>query len=104
VDLGFREQTIESYVFRAGKYLEFAGTDQPTQEDHSRFRDFLQEKRLARNTLNNYGFAVKKYHEMIGRPITFSFLKPNDTIPHFFDEPILLRSSAYATTGNTMLC
>jgi integrase len=86
VDLGFRDQTIESYVFRAGKYLEFAKTDQPTPDDHLRFREYLQEKKLARNTLNNYGFAAKKYHEMIGRPVTFNFLKPNDTIPYFFNE------------------
>ena len=44
VDLGFRDQTIESYVFRAGKYLEFAKTDQPTQDDHFGFRQYLQER------------------------------------------------------------
>jgi integrase/recombinase XerD len=86
LDIGFRESTIESYVFRAGKYLEFAKTDQPTEEDHSRFREYLQEKKLARNTLNNYGSSAKKYHEMIGRPVTFNFLKPNDIIPYFFNE------------------
>jgi integrase/recombinase XerD len=84
--LGFSDQTIESYVFRAGKYLEFVKTDQPTTEDHSRFRDYLQEKKLARNTLNNYGSAAKRYHEMIGIPVNFHFLKPNDTIPYFFNE------------------
>ena len=35
--LGFSQQTTESYVFRAGKYLEFCKTDQPTEEDYQRF-------------------------------------------------------------------
>jgi len=86
---GFRNSTIESYVFRAGKYLQFSQTDYPTEEDHSRFRDHLLSKRLARSTLNNYGFAAKQYHEMIGRPVTFTFIKPDNCIPHYFtDEDI----------------
>jgi hypothetical protein len=84
-DLGFRQPTIESYVYRAGKYLEFAKTDQPSVEDFSRFREVLQEKRLSRSTLNLYGFSIKKYHEMIKQPITFPFLKPNNLIPYFFN-------------------
>ncbi len=86
LDLGFRDSTIESYVFRAGKYLEFAGTSQPTAEDHTKFREYLQTKNLARSTLNQYGFSAKKYHEMIGIPVTFNFKKPNDTIPYYFNE------------------
>jgi integrase/recombinase XerD len=74
------------YVFRAGKYLEFAETDQPSAEDFIRFRGVLQDKRLSRSTLNQYGFSIRKYHEMIKQPITFPFLKPNDTIPYFFNE------------------
>jgi integrase/recombinase XerD len=85
-NMGFRESTIEFYVFRAGKYLEFAKTDQPSSEDFIRFREALQDKRLARSTLNQYGFSIRKYHEMIKCPITFPFLKPNDAIPYFFNE------------------
>lgn len=85
-NLGFSDQTIESYIFRCGKYLEFAGTDQPSKEDFAKFRDYLQDKRLARNTMNNYGFATRKYHLLIGIPVEFHYLKPNDTIPFFFDE------------------
>lgn len=86
VSLGFRESTIVMYVFRAGKYLEFAKTDQPSPEDFTKFREVLQDKRLSRSTLNQYGFSIRKYHEMIKQPITFPFLKPNDTIPYFFNE------------------
>jgi integrase/recombinase XerD len=86
VDLGFRSSTIDMYVFRAGKYLEFSETDQPSAEDFIRFREVLQDKRLSRSTLNQYGFSIRKYHEMIKQPITFTFLKPNDTIPYFFNE------------------
>lgn len=32
------------------KYLEFAKTDNPSEEDFNRFREYLQDKKLARNT------------------------------------------------------
>ncbi len=52
------------------------------------FLGFLNsfKKRLSRSTLNLYGFSVKKYHEMINCPIQFPYLKPNNTIPYFFNE------------------
>jgi hypothetical protein len=40
------------YVFRAGKYLEFAETEQPSAEDFIRFLEVLQDERLSRSTLN----------------------------------------------------
>ncbi|NPV62994.1 MAG: tyrosine-type recombinase/integrase [Methanotrichaceae archaeon] len=83
---GFRESTIEGYVFRSGKYLEFAQTDHPTPEEHSRFREHLISKKLSRSTLNNFGFSARKYHEMIGYPATFKFIKPDNCIPHYFTE------------------
>ncbi len=89
--LGFSQQTTESYVFRAGKYLEFCKTDHPTEEDYQRFRDSLLGKQLARNTLNNYGFATKKYHEMIGKPVDFAYMKPRDFIPYCFNEDEVAR-------------
>ena len=85
-NLGFSRQTIDSYLFRCKKYLEFSKTDQPSEDDFAKFRDYLQDKRLARNTMNNYGFAMRKYHLMIGKPVEFDYLKPNDTIPFYFDE------------------
>ncbi|MDD1738667.1 MAG: hypothetical protein LUQ02_03745, partial [Methanothrix sp.] len=85
-NLGFSSQTIDSYLFRCKKYLEFSQTDQPSEDHFAKFRDYLQDKRLARNTMNNYGFATRKYHLMIGKPVEFPYLKPNDTIPFYFNE------------------
>lgn len=85
-NLGFSDQTIESYLFRCRKYLEFTQTDQPSEDDFAKFRIYLQDKHLARNTMNNYGFATRKYHQMIGKPVDFYYLKPHDTVPFFFDE------------------
>lgn len=85
-DVGLRESTISSYVFRVGKFLEHAQNDAPQVEDFTRFREMLHEERLSRSSINNYCFAIKKYYEMLGKSIDFNFIKPMNTIPHFFDE------------------
>jgi integrase/recombinase XerD len=85
-DAGLRESTISSYVFRVGKFLENAQNDAPQGEDFTRFRDMLHEERLSRSSINNYCFAIKKYFEMNGKSIDFNFVRPMNTIPHFFDE------------------
>lgn len=85
-DAGLRGSTIEPYIFRVGKYLEFTKTETPKEEDLARFRDVLKEKRLSISTINNYCFAIKRYHEMIGQTVEFPFVKPKNTIPFFFDE------------------
>jgi integrase/recombinase XerD len=83
-DRGLRRSTIESYVFRLGKFLEFAQDDTPQVEDFARFRETL--RGLSQSTINNYSFAIKSYYEMCGQSIDFKFVKPNNTIPYFFDE------------------
>ena len=85
-DIGLRDSTIESYVLRVGKYLEFAQTDAPSLEDFAKFREKLHDERLSRSSLNNYSFAIKGYHQMRGQSINFPFVKPINTIPYFFDE------------------
>jgi integrase/recombinase XerD len=90
-DLGFHVATIEMNVFRVGKYLEFAGTSKPDQSDFQRFREMLVDKRLARNTINNYSTAIKRYHEMINFPVSFVYQKPDDMIPYFFDQDDVTR-------------
>jgi integrase/recombinase XerD len=85
-DNGLRESTITSYVFRVGKFLEFARDDTPQEGDFMRFKDILHERKLSRSTINNYCFAIKKYYEMQGKSIDFNFVRPMNTIPHFFDE------------------
>jgi len=45
-DNGLRESTITSYVFRVGKFLEFARDDTPQEGDFMRFKDILHERKL----------------------------------------------------------
>lgn len=79
---------LKSWAFScvSRKYLEFTKTETPKEEDLARFRDVLKEKRLSISTINNYCFAIKRYHEMIGQTVEFPFVKPKNTIPFFFDE------------------
>ena len=83
---GIRESTRSSYVFRVGKFLEFAQDDLPLEEEFVRFREILHERKLSRSTINNYCFSIKKYYEMKGKSVHFNFIRPMNTIPHFFDE------------------
>jgi len=85
-DNGFRDSTIESYVGQVGRYLKFAGTDRPPIESAIQFRQTLHEKRLSRSSINNYRFAIAKYHEMLGETVSLPFLKRNDELPYYFDE------------------
>jgi integrase/recombinase XerD len=85
VDKGLRASTIPMYVLRVTKYLEFSGTDSPNAEDFAKFRDHLHDMNLSRSTINNYSFSIKKYHEMLGQEVNFTFIKPNNTIPYYFD-------------------
>lgn len=41
----------------------YSKTNRPTTKDFAEFRDALYGKNLPRSTLNNYSFAIKKYHE-----------------------------------------
>lgn len=86
VDKGLRESSIPMYVLHVGKYLEFSGTDSPNADDFAKFRDHLHDMKLSRSTINNYSFSIKKYHEMLGQEVNFTFIKPNNTIPYYFDE------------------
>ena len=85
VGQGFREATISNYISACKLYLKWAGTDEPSLSQAESFRDSLLERKLARSTINNYSFTVKRYHEMLGEEFSFSFLKRDNTIPHFFD-------------------
>lgn len=85
-DNGLRPSTIPMYVLHVKKYLEFAGTDSPSADDFARFRDHLHDIRLSRSTINNYSFLIRKYHEMLGQHVSFKLIKPNNTLPYYFDE------------------
>ncbi|HOT06212.1 MAG TPA: tyrosine-type recombinase/integrase [Methanotrichaceae archaeon] len=88
---GLSPATIEMYVFRVGKYLEFVRSDTPSDDDFLTFRDMIQEAKLSRSTINNYLFSIKKYYEMLGRHVEFIFIRPKNIIPYYFEESEIAR-------------
>jgi integrase/recombinase XerD len=83
-DNGFRKSTIEGYVGNVGRYLKFAGIDKPSEKDRITFRDELHNSKLSRSTLNQYGYAIKSYHSMLGEEVSYRRLNPNNYIPYYF--------------------
>ncbi|VVB64490.1 Uncharacterised protein [uncultured archaeon] len=39
-DNGFRQSTLDNYIFRIAKYFEFCGDAEPSPEMAQRYRDF----------------------------------------------------------------
>ena len=91
VDHGFRESSVNSYVGHVGRYLEFAKTDRPSPEMPFKFRELLQSRKLSRSSINNYCFAIKKYHELLGESVSFPYLNRNKILPFYFDEDDVLK-------------
>jgi integrase/recombinase XerD len=83
-DQGARQSTIDDYLARVGRYLEFCGKEQPSPDMAQNFRDSLMDRDLSRSTINNTCFAMKKFHKMLGQDVTFPFLKRTNTIPYYF--------------------
>lgn len=88
---GFRKSTVDLYVGCIGRYLKFTKTERPSLEDSLKYRESILEKNLSRSSINNYSFAVKNYHEMLGDSLKMPFMKKNDEIPYYFDEDDVLR-------------
>jgi integrase/recombinase XerD len=83
-DKGVQPSTLNDYIQRAGKYLEFCGPNQPSPEKAQEYRDILLDSNLSRSSVNNYCFAVKNLHKMMGQDVEFPFLKRSNEIPYFF--------------------
>jgi integrase/recombinase XerD len=81
---GLRETTIENYIGNVQRYIKSAGSDNPSSDDYSRFRAYLHSQNLSRSTLNQYGYAIKAYHEMLGNNVDFKRIAPNNHIPLYF--------------------
>ncbi|MFB3764850.1 MAG: tyrosine-type recombinase/integrase [Methanotrichaceae archaeon] len=81
---GFRDGTIDGYVGNTKRYLKFAQTDHPSADDYTRFRESLHTWKLSRSTLNQYGYAMKAYHKMLGEDVKFTRIEPNNQIPFYF--------------------
>jgi integrase/recombinase XerD len=88
---GIRESTSDSYIDRVGRYLRYFNTSRPSASDFNTFRDHLIRSGLSRSTINNYCFAIVRYHKMLGEELSFQFLKPDNLIPDFFTEDDIKR-------------
>lgn len=89
---GLRASTVKDYVERVGRYLKFVGSTEPSGKDFTKFYDSLREKRLSQSTVNNYSFAIRRYHEMKKlQPIEFKFARPSNHIPYYFDEDDIIK-------------
>jgi hypothetical protein len=72
------------------KYLEFSETDSPSADDFAIFRDHLHDRKLSRNTINNYSFSIRSITRCSDR-CKLAFIKPNNTIPYYFDESEIMK-------------
>lgn len=85
-NLGIRDTTIRTHSFRVQQFLRWAKDPLPPVEKATEYREILMEKGLARSSLNNFSFAVRRFYEMHNLDFSFPFLKPDDTIPYYFNE------------------
>jgi integrase/recombinase XerD len=83
-DKGFRESTIEGYIGNVKRYLRFSNSDHPARENYNQFRELLYSSKLSRSTLNQYGYSIKAYHQMLGEDVEFSRMIPNNRLPYYF--------------------
>lgn len=81
---GYRDSTITLYLGNAYRYLRFANTARPTLKNAEEFSKTLLTSQRGRSTLNQYFYAIKSYHEMLGNDFTFKRIKPNNIIPYYF--------------------
>jgi integrase len=82
---GRREATIEGYLGNVNRYLKFARSDRPSNQDLEQFRDVLAKRKTSRSTRNQYNYAIRAYHAMLGEKIEVKRLEPNNKIPYYFD-------------------
>ena len=88
---GHSESTIENYIGNIKRYLAFSGTDRPSLQDWEHFRNHLHDMRLARSTLNQYAYAARAYHAMLGEDLHVKRLEPHNEIPYYFDEDDVIK-------------
>lgn len=90
-DQGIRDMTITNYQGNVLRYLKFCKTDHPSANDLENFRDYLAEKKASRSTKNQYNYAIKAYHAMLGEKIQIKRLEPNNQIPYYFDKEDVIK-------------
>lgn len=88
---GIRGSTIDSYIIRVRKFLDYAQSDRPSSSDFEEFRECLLEKNLSRSTINNYSFAIQRYYRLNGESISFKFIRSNNNISYYLEENDVFR-------------
>jgi len=90
---GHGESTIEIYIGNVKRYLAFSETNRPSLQDWGHFRNHLHDMQLAKSTLNQYSYAAKGYHAMLGEDLPVKRLEPHNEIPYYFDEEDVIKLS-----------
>jgi len=88
---GFKKNTIILYTGQINNYLTEVNTDLPTALEAANYRDSLHDKKLSGSSINNCTAAIINYHRMIDQPVKLPFLKLNNSLPYYFDEPDILK-------------
>jgi integrase/recombinase XerD len=81
---GFRESTIQGYVSNISRYLKCINDNNPTIQDATQFMDHLHDWKISRSTLNQYAYALKAFHKMLGDELPIVRIEPNNHIPYYF--------------------
>lgn len=81
---GFRQSTIEGYRGNVARYLKHVNSNEPTLQDADKFRELLRRQGVARSTQNQYAYAIRAFHEMIGEKLVVKKLSVNNSSPNFF--------------------
>jgi integrase/recombinase XerD len=84
--IGLKDETIKLYLGRVGVFLEYAKCEDPSFETANKYRSRLIDQDLSKGHVNNTCFAIRKFYEMNNMVWDFTFLKPNEGIPYYFDE------------------
>ena len=90
-DRGDRESTIEEYLGNVKRYLAFSKTDRPSLTDWQTYKECLHDRKLSRSTLNQYAYAARAYHRMLGGGLPVKRLEPHNEIPHYFGEDDVIK-------------
>ncbi len=95
---GLRESTRQGYEECLKRYLVYCGESRPPTTKVAEFRDMMLDKHLSRSSMNNSGFALKKFYQMLGEQVVIPFLKPSSHLPDYFREDEIQR--IFDATGN----
>lgn len=83
---GLRNETVRLYLGRVGAFLDYAKEDLPSIEVGDEYRSALIEGKSSRSHINNTCFAIKKFYQMNNISWNFLALKPDESVPYYFDE------------------